>query len=170
MASKRISGTRETTTIATRGFALSNMTPAAARKKLASLPNRPAAFIESMECLAVAKLPDGPQWIYEIKLDGYRAQAVKSDENLTLFSRRRKSFSRQFPHIVEALSDLPENTVVDGEVLALDESGHQISTCSRISARKHRAFTILSLICSSIITMTLPDCRSVSAASSCVHC
>jgi bifunctional non-homologous end joining protein LigD len=99
------------------------MTPAAARKKLTSLPTRPAAFIESMECLAVSKLPDGPQWIYEIKLDGYRAQAVKSDENLTLFSRRRKSFNRQFPHIVEALSGLPENTVVDGEVLALDESG-----------------------------------------------
>jgi ATP-dependent DNA ligase len=76
-----------------------------------------------MECLAVSKLPDGPQWIYEIKLDGYRAQAVKSDGNLTLFSKRRKSFNRQFPHIVEALSGLPENTVVDGEVLALDESG-----------------------------------------------
>jgi ATP dependent DNA ligase domain len=99
------------------------MTPAAARKKLASLPTRSAAFVESMECLAVAKLPDGPQWIYEIKLDGYRAQAVKSDTNLTLYSRRRKSFNRQFPHIVEALSDLPENTVVDGEVLALHESG-----------------------------------------------
>ena len=76
-----------------------------------------------MECLAVAKLPDGPQWIYEIKLDGYRAQAVKSDTNLTLYSRRRKSFNRQFPHIVDALSDLPENTVVDGEVLAIDKSG-----------------------------------------------
>ena len=99
------------------------MTPAAARKRLASLPTRSAAFVESMECLAVSKLPDGPQWIYEIKLDGYRAQAVKSDTNLTLYSRRRKSFNRQFPHIVEALSDLPENTVVDGEVLALDESG-----------------------------------------------
>jgi len=99
------------------------MTPAAARKKLASLPTRPAAFIESMECLAVSKLPDAPQWIYEIKLDGYRAQAVKSDGKLNLFSRRRKSFNRQFPHIVEALSDFPENTVVDGEVLALDESG-----------------------------------------------
>jgi DNA ligase D-like protein (predicted ligase) len=99
------------------------MTPAAARKRLASLPTRSAVFVESMECLAVPKIPDGPQWIYEIKLDGYRAQAVRSDANLTLYSRRRKSFNRQFPHVVEALSDLPENTVVDGEILALAESG-----------------------------------------------
>ena len=71
----------------------------------------------------VSKLGDGPQWVYEIKLDGYRAIAVKSEGKVTLFSKRRKSFNRQFPHLVEALADLPENTVVDGEVVALDQSG-----------------------------------------------
>ena len=76
-----------------------------------------------MECLAVAKLPDGAQWPYEIKLDGHRAEAIRSDGNLFLYSRRRKSFNRQFPLIVEALGDLPENTVIDGEVVALDDSG-----------------------------------------------
>ena len=37
-----------------------------------------AAFIESMECMPVTTLPEGPGWTYEIKLDGYRLEAIKS--------------------------------------------------------------------------------------------
>jgi len=76
-----------------------------------------------MECLPVTKLPDGPLWLYEIKLDGYRAEAVRSDGNVSLFSRNRKSFNKQFPLLVEALATLPEDTVIDGEVVAVGQSG-----------------------------------------------
>jgi ATP-dependent DNA ligase len=77
-----------------------------------------------LECLAVTKLPEGPEWIYQIKLDGYRAVAINT----------------QYPYIVEALGDLPENTVVDGEIVALHDSGrpdfsllqHSRSQASRI--------------------------------------
>ena len=48
--------------------------------------------------------------------------AVKSG-GVNLFSRRHKSFNNQYPYLVEALADLPEGTVVDGEVVALDDSG-----------------------------------------------
>jgi len=61
--------------------------------------------------------------VYEIKLDGYRAVAVKSDRGVNLFSRCHKSFNHQYPYLVEALNDLPEGTAVDGEIVALDESG-----------------------------------------------
>ena len=67
-----------------------------------------------MECLAVSKLVDGSEWIYEIKLDGYRAIAVKSDRGVRLLSRRDKSFNHQYADIVKALDELPENTVADG--------------------------------------------------------
>jgi bifunctional non-homologous end joining protein LigD len=91
--------------------------------ELHSLARREAAFIEPMECLAVPKLPDGSNWVYEIKLDGYRALAVKSAGKLNLCSRRRNSFNRQYALVFEALADLPDNTVIDGEVVALNESG-----------------------------------------------
>ena len=64
-----------------------------------------------------------PNATEEIKLDGYRALAVRPGTGVTLFSRRRKSLNRQFPYIVEALTDLPEGTVVDGEVVAIDDRG-----------------------------------------------
>jgi bifunctional non-homologous end joining protein LigD len=99
------------------------MTSADLERTLKSLPLCPATFKEPMECLAVPKLPDGTNWLFEIKLDGYRAIAVKSSGKLNLFSRRRNSFNRQYSLIFEALADLPDNTVIDGEVVALNESG-----------------------------------------------
>src|SRR5215469_9468089 len=93
------------------------------RARLDSLPKREASFVEPMDCKPVTKLADGPLWSYEIKLDGYRAIAVKADGRVNLFSRKRKSFDHHYPLIVEALAELPEGTVVDGEIVALDESG-----------------------------------------------
>jgi hypothetical protein len=52
--------------------------PSALAKKLGSLPTRSATFVEPMECLAVAKLPDGAQWLYEI-LCGARDTALARD-------------------------------------------------------------------------------------------
>jgi len=86
-----------------------------------SRPERAAQFIEPMECALVTKLPPGREWVFEIKLDGYRAIAVKSGRP-NLFSRRGKTFAH-YPQIVEALDGLPEGTVVDGEIVALDDGG-----------------------------------------------
>jgi bifunctional non-homologous end joining protein LigD len=104
-------------------FSLKGATQKEMRARLESLPKTEASFIEPMDCLSVSKLPEGLEWIWEIKLDGYRALAVKSGTGVTLFSRRRKSLNSQFPYIVEALADLPAGTVVDGEIVAIDDSG-----------------------------------------------
>jgi uncharacterized protein GlcG (DUF336 family) len=99
------------------------MTSGELERTLKSLPLCPATFKEPMECLAVPKLPDGSNWLFEIKFDGYRAIAVKSGGRLNLFSRRRNPFNSQYSLVFEALAGLPDNTVIDGEVIALNESG-----------------------------------------------
>ena len=82
-----------------------------------------ASFFEPMLCLAVPKIPKGPEWQYELKLDGYRAIGVRSKRGAELWSRNEKDFSRRFANVTRALKSLPEDTVVDGEVVAVDEAG-----------------------------------------------
>jgi len=94
----------------------------AAKKKSAQAPAK-IGFIESMECLPVATLPEGKNWSYEIKLDGFRLEAVKKKGETTLFSRRGNILNRKFPYIAAALEALPDDTILDGEVVALDEQG-----------------------------------------------
>jgi ATP-dependent DNA ligase len=84
---------------------------------------RLARFIEPMECLPVEKIPEGDLWSYELKLDGYRIEAVKSDCKVTLYSRRGTDFSQRFEYVASALDGLPDETVIDGEIVALDEQG-----------------------------------------------
>jgi bifunctional non-homologous end joining protein LigD len=72
-----------------------------------------------MDCLGVKVLPEGPQWSYEIKLDGYRVEAVHSGKTTTLYSRRRNVLNEKFPYIAAALAKLPAATILDGELVAL---------------------------------------------------
>lgn len=69
------------------------------------------------------RVPEGPQWSYEVKLDGYRLEAVKSAGKITLYSRRQNVLNSQFPYVASALKDLPAETVIDGEVVALASDG-----------------------------------------------
>jgi hypothetical protein len=64
--------------------------------RLQSLPKHKADFIEPMECALVPKLPEGPQWTYEVKLDGYRAIGVKTSREAILYSRNGKNFSKRY--------------------------------------------------------------------------
>jgi ATP-dependent DNA ligase len=67
-------------------------------------------------------LPEGAEWSYEVKLDGYRALAIKTDGKVLLRSRNNKDFNAKYPGVVRALGTLPNETVIDGEIVALDES------------------------------------------------
>jgi bifunctional non-homologous end joining protein LigD len=82
-----------------------------------------ANFIEPMLLQRTEKLPEGPAWRFELKLDGYRALAIKSGGKVRLVSRNNNDFTSRYPGVVKALADMPDETVLDGEVVALDESG-----------------------------------------------
>jgi bifunctional non-homologous end joining protein LigD len=76
-----------------------------------------------MACLAVADVPAGPEWEYEVKLDGYRAIAFKTRNRVHVSSRNGKDFSHRFRALVHALEPLADETVIDGEIVARDATG-----------------------------------------------
>lgn len=91
---------------------------------LKALPSGRAKFIDPMLSKPVNKLPDGKDWIYEIKFDGYRAEAIRNGKTLDLISRNAKNFKKKYPEILEALETLPQKDwVLDGEVVALTDDG-----------------------------------------------
>jgi bifunctional non-homologous end joining protein LigD len=76
-----------------------------------------------MLLLKTEKLPAGEQWLYQLKLDGYRAVAFKRGGTLHLRSRNDKDFSLRYPGVVKGLAKLPDDTVIDGEIVAFDRDG-----------------------------------------------
>jgi bifunctional non-homologous end joining protein LigD len=83
-----------------------------------------ARFVEPMLLVRTETLPDDPaRWSYQLKLDGYRAVAYKTGNRLFLRSRNDKDFSTRYPGVVSGLAGLPNETVVDGEIVALADDG-----------------------------------------------
>jgi bifunctional non-homologous end joining protein LigD len=82
-----------------------------------------ATFIDPMK----AKLVERPQpgdWIYEIKLDGFRALAIKNGNEVKLLSRNNKELGGKFPEVTRAIAKIKaRDFIIDGEIVALEESG-----------------------------------------------
>lgn len=93
-----------------------------------------------MLLLGTEKLPEGGSWVYELKLDGFRAVAIKSSGRVRLRSRNDKDFAPRYPAIALALAAMPDETVVDGEIVALDASGRP-----SFSALQHQSASTASL-------------------------
>ena len=91
----------------------------AARLKVRKTP-MPSA-IHPMLATSIEKPFDNPEWLYEIKWDGYRAVAFLR-RKFRLVSRNQNDLTAQYPE----LHDLPDSVkaktaILDGEVVALDE-------------------------------------------------
>jgi ATP-dependent DNA ligase len=100
-----------------------------------------ASFIPPMLLLNTQTLPEGRDWLYELKLDGYRALALKTGRKVQLQSRKDNDFTLRYPHIAKALAPLPNETVIDGELVALDAKyfpQHRLRTTSESGGgRRH---------------------------------
>jgi ATP-dependent DNA ligase len=84
------------------------------------------SWLRPMLCNPVDVVPEGPEWVIEGKLDGWRMVAHKtSDGSVRVYGGRNgNSYTGQVPYIEEALSALlPPDTAVDGELIAAGTSG-----------------------------------------------
>jgi bifunctional non-homologous end joining protein LigD len=79
--------------------------------------------IKPMLTTLVKKPFDHPEWIFEMKWDGYRAIAEIKNGDVSLYSRNNISFSRKFPSIARSLQELKFEAVLDGEIVVVDEKG-----------------------------------------------
>jgi DNA ligase 1 len=77
-------------------------------------------------------------WLVEWKYDGIRAQAVKRDGRVWLWSRGEELVSEGFPDAVAPLSALPDGTVLDGELLVWPEGAPQPSPFAHLQKRLNR--------------------------------
>jgi len=66
---------------------------------------------------------DDPDWVYEVKWDGYRALGFVKKGDVELLSRNNKSFNEKFYPIYQLLKEWNISAVVDGEILVLNEKG-----------------------------------------------
>lgn len=94
-----------------------------ATKEISPADRVQPGFIEPMQVAPVRELPDGGNWTYEAKLDGYRCLAAGRGNGVVLWSRRGNGFTARFPTIARACEKLPADTLIDGEVIVLDDNG-----------------------------------------------
>jgi bifunctional non-homologous end joining protein LigD len=94
-------------------------------KALAGAVEKPMpTAIHAMLATPIAKAFDNPDWLFELKWDGFRAIAFIEDGRLRLVSRNQNDLTAQFPE----LATLPkfvraQSAILDGEIVALDDEG-----------------------------------------------
>jgi ATP-dependent DNA ligase len=116
-------------------------------KELSKLPATRLSFIEPMYAQAVTELPSGNLWTYEAKLDGYRCLAAKRYGRVVLWSRRGNGFTTRFQEIASACAKLPPDTLIDGEVVAIDENGKiSFNALQHSRSRTHVQFYAFDLL------------------------
>src|SRR5260221_14432034 len=86
----------------------------------ASLPTR----IKPQLAVLVKEAPDGPDWLHEIKLDGYRMHARLDAGRVHILTRRGNDWTDKYPALAKAIAELPaQNAYLDGELCGVLPDG-----------------------------------------------
>jgi bifunctional non-homologous end joining protein LigD len=92
-----------------------------------SVPKAPAPFPKLVPpCLPtlVKKPPSGPEWLHEVKWDGFRFVCYLNGGKVRMLTRNALDWSSNFPAIVDAIAKLPAKAlIIDGEAVILDDKG-----------------------------------------------
>lgn len=125
------------------------------RKAKPKKPNPPEPFPDPLPSPMLAKLvPDvmeNPDWIYEMKLDGYRMLCSRKTGKTDLVSRRGNSYTVQYDILLKDLGKIEEDVILDGEVIVENQEGksdfqlHQNYGTTRKGNLKYYIFDILYL-------------------------
>jgi bifunctional non-homologous end joining protein LigD len=92
----------------------------------------PAGFIQPARRLLTTAPRPGPEWVHEIKFDGYRLIARKDAGRVVLWSRYATDYSATFLRIAEAVRALPvDHVMIDGEAVVFRPDGHSDFTALR---------------------------------------
>ena len=95
---------------------------ASARKTSKAAATAMPRFIAPQLCKTLSRPPQGDDWVHEIKFDGYRMQLRTEDGAATLRTRKGLDWTDKFQAVAKAAARLPD-AIIDGEVVALDDSG-----------------------------------------------
>jgi ATP-dependent DNA ligase len=89
------------------------------------MPSPPRnGFIEPCLPSPAERPPSGPDWVHEIKHDGYRLMARRDPVGIRLLTRNGHDWSDRYPAIVEAVNRLKARScLIDGEAVVCDENG-----------------------------------------------
>lgn len=79
--------------------------------------------IEPMLATLVSAPPEGNNWVYEMKWDGYRAISYLYNGSVDICSRNNKSFNKKFYPLHDALQKWNINAVLDGEIVVINKNG-----------------------------------------------
>ena len=110
----------------------------------------PAGFVRPCLPTLVDRPPSGPEWVHEIKYDGYRIIARKEGDRVTIWTRHGTKFTDRLPKIAEAVRRLKaDGALIDGEAVVFRPDGHSDLAALRTNAGAGQAalaaFDLLSL-------------------------